>query len=494
MSNGFGFTANNDNNNDNSDNNKDNNNDHNNNGASGPFGGLFNMFGFQPGSSGSGFPFPFGPPASGSPGATGGFVSWTPEEGFTGGGPLGDMLRQFSHMMERNGEETGAVLNADLMIKSGSEAIKQSGRDPRPRSGDETLVSEAVRLAELWLDEVTDIATSQAPTQIWNAGQWLSHTVHTWIRLAEPVVDSRGSANQDSVPEEAKEMVAPVMNLMNKFSHMQASGSIGVELGELATHTLTGSDLGIPVTTGEIVVLTDHVREAVSDLSVPQQEAFVYIVTREAARQRLFAHAPWIGESLISAIEEYAAGLTIDTSAMDEALRDMQSGEFDPQRIQETLNNLRGEDLEPKIYTRNDYSTSRFKTLVALIEGWVDVVTHQALRERIPSTAQMEEAWHNRRSAGFVAESALAEALDIELGEPLIDAAVDLWQRVEFAVGRSKRDHIWDHPDFLPTAADLHSSAEFIDKLLAESTEMDDFDPIAEINRLEAEKGDDSPE
>ncbi|MDY6048974.1 MAG: zinc-dependent metalloprotease [Corynebacterium sp.] len=410
----------------------------------------------------------------------GGFVSWSPQEGFTGGGPLGDMLRQFSRMMDNDTSNTPPTLDPELMITGGTGAL---GKEQGPRSGDAAMVEEAVRLAELWLDEVTDIPTAQAPAEAWSARQWLTRTVPTWVRLGEPIIDSRGAANQDSVPEDAKQMVAPVMKVMNSFSHMQASSSIGASLGEVAAHTITGCDLGLPVLTGTIVVLTEHLREAIADLDVPQQEAVVYIVAREAARQRLFAHAPWIGESLISAVEEYAAGLTIDTSSVDDVLRDVQSGDFDPERIQEAL-----KKLEPKVYTRNDYSTSRFTTLVALIEGWVDHVTHAALMDRIPSTEALEEAWRRRRSAGFTAEHVLAEALDIDLGESTIDQAVDLWKRVEFAVGKQGRDHVFDHPDFLPTAADLAASAEFIDKLLAASTADDDFDPIAEITRLEEEQ------
>ena len=43
---------------------------------------------------------------------------------------------------------------------------------------------------------------------------------------------------------------------------------------------------------------------------------------------------------------------------------------------------------------------------------------------------------------------------------------------------------MWNHPDFLPVASDIDSSAEFIDGLLSEG-EVDGFDPIAEIDALE---------
>ena len=43
---------------------------------------------------------------------------------------------------------------------------------------------------------------------------------------------------------------------------------------------------------------------------------------------------------------------------------------------------------------------------------------------------------------------------------------------------------MWNHPDFVPVASDLESTASFIDGLLSSKDEQD-FDPIAEISALE---------
>lgn len=74
--------------------------------------------------------------------------------------------------------------------------------------------------------------------------------------------------------------------------------------------------------------------------------------------------------------------------------------------------------------------------------------------------------------------------MGIEFAAPKVAEAQELWRRVGVAVGTERRDHVWDHPDFLPTAEDLESSAEFIDALLDDSSGSD-FDPIAEITKLE---------
>ena len=227
---------------------------------------------------------------------------------------------------------------------------------------------------------------------------------------------------------------------------------------------------------------------------MPGQEVLVYIAAREAARQRLFTHVPWLVERLVSSVEEYAAGLEIDTSHIEEIARSLDLESGDPQQIQEKLGQLQGMDLSPRVTSRNELATSRLETLIALVEGWVDVVVEQALGERIPSTPQLAEAWARRRATGGSAEQAFATIVGIELSAPKVREAAELWRRADNAVGQERRDHVWDHPDFLPTAEHLDNPAAFIDTLLDDSTDTD-FDE--ELAKLEEElrsqdDGDDS--
>src|SRR5699024_1622514 len=154
-----------------------------------------------------------------------------------------------------------------------------------------------------------------------------------------------------------------------------------------------------------------------------------------AARQRLFKHVPWLVERLVSSVEEYAVGLEIDTSHIQEAMGNFQMDNPDPERLQEMMSELQGMDLSPRIGSRNANAVSRLETLLALVEGWVDIVVTQALSERIPSPDAMNEAWKRRRATGGSAEQAFSQVVGIELGAPKVSEAAELWRRVENAVG-----------------------------------------------------------
>ena len=47
----------------------------------------------------------------------------------------------------------------------------------------------------------------------------------------------------------------------------------------------------------------------------------LYLVLRECAHQRLYAHAPWLRDHIFAAIEDYGRGITIDTSQIEESMR-----------------------------------------------------------------------------------------------------------------------------------------------------------------------------
>ncbi|MDU0478902.1 zinc-dependent metalloprotease [Staphylococcus chromogenes] len=401
-----------------------------------------------------------------------------------GPGGFGDFFNQLSAMFGGGTNPDSGPVNYELAERI---ARQQIGKESPVTDADTTAVQDAVRLADMWLDDATVLPTSGGKVEAWNAEKWLTATLPTWKRFVSPVAERMNEAQLEQLPEEAREMVGPMLKIMNSMSGMNFGMQLGHALGDLAKQTLAGSDFGLPIVpAGTTAILPQHMAAMSKDLSVPQQEALVYLCAREVARQRLFKHVPWLVERLVSSVEEYAAGLVIDTSHIEEATRDLGLEAGDPAQIQEAMQRLQNMDLSPRITSRNAGAVARLETLLALVEGWVELVVTQAMGERIPSTAAMNEAWRRRRATGGSAEQAFAKVVGIEFAAPKVAEAEELWRRVENAVGLERRDAVWDHPDFLPAAEDLGNSAGFIDTLL-DDADSADFDPIAEINALEEE-------
>ncbi|WPF66668.1 MULTISPECIES: zinc-dependent metalloprotease [unclassified Corynebacterium] len=407
--------------------------------------------------------------------------------GFSGGG-LGDILNQFGSMLSgmgssMNSPEGAGPVNYDLAQRI---ARQQLGGQPQSVPQKEAeAVRESARLAELWLGDATVLPAAQATVESWTPENWLDKTMPMWKRMVTPVAENMNQAQLDSLPEEARQMMGPMSQMMKQMSGMNFGMQLGHALGDLAGQALTGSDFGMPVApAGVTAVLPTTIESVAKDLNVAPQEVLMYICAREVARQRLFQHVPWLVERLVSSVEEYAQGLVIDTSHIEEAARGLNLESGDPQAIQDAMRQLQDMDMSPKISSRNAGAVSRLETLLALVEGWVEYVVTQAMGERIPSTSAMNEAWRRRRATGGSAEQAFAKVVGIEFAAPKVSEAMELWRRVDAAVGMERRDRVWDHPDFLPTAEDLDNSAEFIDGLLDEGG-VHGFDPISEIEELE---------
>ncbi|MFV8381075.1 zinc-dependent metalloprotease [Corynebacterium hindlerae] len=402
---------------------------------------------------------------------------------FGGPGGFGDFFNQLGQMF--NG---GANSNPDEPVNyelAERIAKQQIGKVSPISSKESTAVVDTVRLADMWLNDATVLPTSEGSVNAWNAEEWLLATLPTWKRFVTPVAKRMNEAQLEQLPEEARDMVGPMLQIMNSMSGMNFGVQLGNALGDLATQALTGSDFGLPVVpSGTIAVLPTNLKAIAKDLEISELDVLMYICAREAARQRLFKHVPWLVERLVSSVEEYAAGLVIDTSHIEEATRELGLESGDPAQIQEAMQRLQNMDLSPRITSRNAGATARLETMLALVEGWVELVVTQAMGERVPSTDALNEAWRRRRATGGSAEKAFAKVVGIEFAAPKVAEAMELWRRVENAVGIERRDAVWDHPDFLPVAEDLDKPAAFIDSLLGD-TLSEDFDPIAEINALE---------
>jgi len=117
----------------------------------------------------------------------------------------------------------------------------------------------------------------------------------------------------------------------------------------------------------------------------------------------------------------------------------------------------------------------RIETILAVVEGWVDVVTNEAAH-RLPDRDAIAEMVRRQRAAGRAGEKALAGLVGIEVRPRRLREASLMWRAVHEAVGSAGRDALWDHPDAVPTAADIDNPAALVARLTGGPTEPDAMD------------------
>jgi putative hydrolase len=113
--------------------------------------------------------------------------------------------------------------------------------------------------------------------------------------------------------------------------------------------------------------------------------------------------------------------------------------------------------------------------MLALIEGWVDVVTEDATK-LLPKSAAISEAVRRRRATGGPAEQTFGTIVGLELRPRKLREAAEMWRRIGAALGSEKRDSLWDHPDLVPREDDISNPSQLIDKLSGTDLQGDEID------------------
>jgi putative hydrolase len=402
---------------------------------------------------------------------------------------LGQMLSQLGQMLSQAGTSSGPV-NYDIAKQIALQNLSGSGDakigfSSSGTGGDSTTaVRDAAHLAELWLDAATILPAGATSTEAWSARTWVEKTLPTWQRLCDPVAKQISGAWVEAMPEDAKQAAGPMLAMVGQMGGMAFGSQLGNALAQLASEVLTSTEVGLPLgpdTTSAL--LPANIEKFTEGLEIPSSEVLVFLAAREAAHQRLFAHVPWLRKRLLATVEEFANGITVDMSALEQA-----AGQIDPSNPASIEEAMSSGLLEPKNTPEQLAALSRLETLLALVEGWVDVVVAEAVGDRLPGAAALRETLRRRRATGGPAEQTFATLVGLELRPRRMRAASSLWKLVGERYGNEKRDGLWSHRDLLPTAEDLDDPLEFADRLGGEDT-IGDLDPIAEIEKAErAEK------
>jgi putative hydrolase len=188
------------------------------------------------------------------------------------------------------------------------------------------------------------------------------------------------------------------------------------------------------------------------------------------AHTRLFKHSKWLRDAIVGQISNYASGIKIDNDRINEIAEDLSSANQDElKRALETgaFIAARSEDQQ--------LALDRTETMLALIEGWVDVVTEDATK-LLPKSAAISEAVRRRRATGGPAEQTFGTIVGLELRPRKLREAAAMWRSIGEAVGTEKRDSLWDHPDLLPSEADIADPKQIIEKLKGNTGQSDEFD------------------
>lgn len=395
-------------------------------------------------------------------------------------------MAQVSAMM--NAPDTGPV-NWELATDT-ARTVVAAGSDPSVGPNAQREAVQALRVASLWLDPVTTLPSPGAVERAWSRSEWVEATLPTWHELSLPVAERVSAAMTaalvEQVPEEMREMVGQAGALMRKVGGSVFAMQVGQAVGSLAGEVVSGFDIGLPLTpAGTTALLPANVAAFGEGLDLPAEEVRLYLALREAAHARLFGHAGWLRAHLLSAVQEFAGGIEIDTDALQDAVRSVDPS--DPAAIQQAI---QGGLFQPERTPAQQVVLTRLETTLALVEGWVDEVTDAAARDQLPGASRLREAVRRRRATGGPAEHVLATLVGLELRPRRLRDAAALWGAMAAQHGIAARDDVWDHPDLVPGTEDLDDPIGYAQGWAQRASASDEMD-TALRDLLDGGTGDD---
>ncbi|MBD8063178.1 zinc-dependent metalloprotease [Oceanitalea stevensii] len=403
---------------------------------------------------------------------------------------LAMMLGQMQHILAAGGSDP---VNWALAGDVATQVVRQTG-DVTVTAAQAAEATEALRVADLWLDAVTELGPSGGATRAWSRSDWARETLPTWKTLAEPIATSVARALERVLEEQTRELGDHPLaaglgagaggGMIRQLGGAVFGMQVGQAVGTLAGEAFGASDTGLPLVEGHDAALVPANVEAFAEgLDAPAEEVRLFLAVREVAHARLFAHVPWLRAHLLGTVEAYAREISIDTGAIEEAVRGLDPS--DPESLREAFS---GGVFALEQSDAQRAALVRLETALALVEGWVEVVAGQAVAPHLPHAVPLREMVRRRRAAGGPAEQTFASLVGLELRPRRLREAAALWTHLAEQRGVEARDALWSHPDLMPTAEELDDPKGFVAARDAAASADEDVDAALASIFAEAEQ------
>lgn len=385
------------------------------------------------------------------------------------------IFAQVSAMM--SAAPSDSPVNWDLARQTARQFVSSQG-DPSVSANEKSAVADATQLADLWLDPVTAFDRTGITTEAWSKSEYVENTFQVFQEIAGPIATSMSEAMNSSMdsqmPEELKSLLGDNGNIFSGIAGMMFGAQAGQSIGKLSTEVVSSTDVGLPMADGRSALVPSGVKAFGEGLEIPAQEVMLYLAVREAALVRLYKANPWLREDIIDLIKRYARGIHIDIERMQDAAQDIDP--MNPEAMQEAF---AADMFTPQNTEDQQLALARLETLLALVEGWVAVVT-EAATKNLPMAAQLAETMNRRHANGGPAEHIFAALVGLELHPRKNREAANFWRIFGEENGTDARDELWNAPETLPTGDELDDLDSYRQRTEMVNASDDEFDAALE--------------
>jgi putative hydrolase len=392
-------------------------------------------------------------------------------------------FRELAKLMQWSGGPVNWELagqTARALASAGDEAA-----GPRPGEREQAELADAVQVAELWLDGVTDLPRISGPVRAMTQVEWTegAATPAGLGVYVEPVAEGMAAALSQGMPGMPEELTAAAGGMLG-----QAMGSMGAMLyglqagtiaGNLAGQLLATYDLGVPTLEPRTVGTVGRTAEGfAADYDFEPVEFRHWLALQEAAHRRQFAGVDWLRDHIAGLIRTFAAEGEFNPGALLEQLGGIGFDPTDPESVQAALADPDATfTVEPTAAQRR--TLTRLQAVVAFTDGWVAATVAAAARDKLTALPRIEEAVRRRRAEKGPGEQFLEQLIGLDLKPADLRQGRQFCDAVVAARGQAGLDRAWVSAAHLPDAEELADPSRWLVRMAA--------------TELEAELGHDDP-
>lgn len=380
---------------------------------------------------------------------------------------------------------TGPV-NYEVARQSASSVIKRTPPAIGAES-DEAALADAVRVAELWLDEVMSLPAVTGPVRTLDADAWAEQalTADGLGAYVEPVASGMREAlgrNLSALGLPGLEQLGGMAQVLNPIGALFAGLQLGTIAGHLAGQLLTTYDLGLPtVDPRTIGTVGSAAAEMARDYEFDPVEFRFWLALHEAAHRRLFVGVPWLRRHVREEMGAFARATDFDAEGMAERFGGLSPDALsDPEALTRAIEEAGNGIGEPS--AEQQAVLARLQTLISLVQGYTGRAVERAAVNRLTGLPRIMETVTRRRARKGPGEQFLASLIGLDLQPADLRAGRAFCDAVVAARGESGLAKIWTAPELLPSPTELTDPSRWLLRLAASGDDVDDLLPQADVD------------
>ncbi len=373
------------------------------------------------------------------------------------GFPVGDpeafkdapLFRELQRVMS----SSGGPVNWELARQLGIANAVEAGPDADPSEGDQRMLDEAVRVAELQVARFTGLAAPADVAQVRGVrrAEWVNANTESLKAVLEPAAERLTTAIEEGTRDQAPAEMAQLSSLLRQLTPLLLGTQIGQVLGMLAQRVMGQYDIAVPRPgPGQLLFVVPNLAAFERDWSLDPREFRTYVALHEVTHRFEFAQG-WARDRFRALLDDYLSTLKLDVEGMQARLSSVDPADAEAlQRLTESDQALVWGDLDDE----QRLKLGRIQAFMAAAEGYGDHVMRTLGAELLGTFPRIQEAMKRYRE-GEHGDPVFERLLGVDMKRQQYATGAAFCETVVEQTDEATLARMWESAEALPSLPEL---------------------------------------